>query len=507
MTFDPSSLRELRLHQAASLSDLTSRIAQGEKRIVFQAPTGFGKTLTAAHLIAPYVSAGKRVLFIVPRLSLLDQSVEAIGAEGYDDHIGVIQGQHYLTDHKKLVQIASHQTLTRRNKLPQFDMIIIDEAHMSSKALRKFVESYPDIPVVGFTATPWRPGMGKEYSQLIIAATTQSLIDQGYLTPSRVFAPVTLDLTGVKTTAGDYNQQQLAQAVNKRSIVGDIVKHYKLLGEDRQALAFCVDRAHAKSVQDAFIADGIDAEYIDCFTSPADRQTIISDFKAGKTRILCNVGVLTTGFDYPAVGCVIDAAPTKSPTLHVQKIGRGIRTAPGKTDAIILDHANNSMTLGLVNEIKRDWLCDGDPESRKARKQNKKDPEPRLCPSCRTVVSNTRRECPTCGHEFFRLTSVEQVDGLLGLFGRNGAQAAVNRSSMLPDPAQFYAEMQGIAIERAYKPGWAAVQFKERFGDWPNDPAVRNVGPAEPSLASRNWIRSKQIAWAKFQAKGRKIRL
>jgi DNA repair protein RadD len=500
-TYNRAHLRPLRDYQAVTVEKVQEALKEGVKRIMVQGPCGFGKTLTAAHLMADYVEAGKRVCFVAPRLTLIDQSVDAFGAEGYYEHIGVIQGQHPMTNYRRLLQVASLQTLTRR-ELPKIDMFIVDEAHMTSDAFLKLVASNPDTPFIGLSATPWRAGLGLAYEKLIVAETTQGLIDRGFLTPSRTFAPVKApDLTGVRVLGtGEYNQGQLAAAVNKREIVGDIIKHWLSLGENRQTICFCVDRAHAKHVQERFEEAGVPTAYVDCFTDAMDRRDIVKGFRNGDIRIICNVGVLTTGFDAPEASCMIDAAPTKSMILHVQKTGRVLRTAQGKTDALILDHAGNTVALGLVNEIRREWMCDGSEES-KAKRQANDEPKPRTCPECKTVVPKIHLECPHCGHKFYATTQVVHRDEALVEMGKREARREEQRI-IADSKREFFGELKYICQQRGYKDGWAAVKYRERFGVWPNDPEVRHAPMKAPSLATANWIRSKAIAYAKQMGRG-----
>ena len=171
----------LRPHQTRLLDQLDAAIGEGCKRIVAQAPTGFGKTIVAAHRLRLLQDAGKRAIFTVPALSLIDQSVEKLYAEGVKD-VGVIQANHLMTDYARPIQVASVQTLQRR-EVPDADEIIIDEVHRWYQFYPKLLADprFADVPIIGLTATPWTKGLGKHFERLIIGATTQELIDDGYL--------------------------------------------------------------------------------------------------------------------------------------------------------------------------------------------------------------------------------------------------------------------------------------------------------------------------------------
>ena len=186
----------LRPHQARLLDQLDAVIAAGCNRVIAQAPTGFGKTIVAATRLKRIQDAGKRAIFIVPALSLIDQSIEKLYAEGVRD-VGVIQANHLMTNYARPIQVASVQTLQRR-AVPDVDEIIIDEVHRWYQFYPKLLGGprFSDVPIIGITATPWTKGLGKHFDTLLVGATTRELMDAGYLAPFRAFAPASPDLTG-----------------------------------------------------------------------------------------------------------------------------------------------------------------------------------------------------------------------------------------------------------------------------------------------------------------------
>jgi DNA repair protein RadD len=188
---------------------------------MLQAPTGFGKTLTAAHIIRRALAKGKRATFVLPAISLIDQTAAAFEAEGIDC-IGVMQSIHERTDRSQPVQVCSVQTLARR-KRPDVDLVIVDEAHQLHKEIFKWMADRPNMIFIGMSATPRSRGLGQYWDDLIVAATTRDLIDRGYLSKFVVFAPSEPDLAGVRTVAGDFHEGELAEACDKPKLVGDIV--------------------------------------------------------------------------------------------------------------------------------------------------------------------------------------------------------------------------------------------------------------------------------------------
>ena len=288
-----------------------------------------------------------------------------------------MQGQHPLTDGEQPVQIISAQTLFRRAR-PQVDLGLIDEGHETHKSTLQWITDpeWARVPFIGLSATPWSRGLGRYFDDLIIAATTADLIRDKFLSPFLAFAPSEPDLSAVRTVAGDYQQDELGEAMDRPKLVGDIVKTWITRGEDRQTFCFCVNRTHERHITECFVEAGVAAEYMDSTTPREQRNEVFARFRSGATRIICNVGVLTTGIDLD-VRCIIDAKPTKSRILHVQTIGRGLRTAPGKDRLLILDHAGNSLRLGTVDAIGQEHLDDGKerPASARARGKSRTAPQ------------------------------------------------------------------------------------------------------------------------------------
>ncbi len=355
----PGQLRPLRPYQERALADTRSAHASGKKRPMVQLPTGSGKTLLAAHIVRGALGKGRRVAFVVPALSLIDQTVAAFEAVGIHA-VGVMQGCHERTDFDQPVQVCSAQTLARRKK-PNVDLVIVDEAHLMFKAILKWMAepAMARVPFIGLSATPWSKGLGKHFDHVIVAASTRQLIEAGYLAPFKAFAPSDVDLSGVSTVAGDFHEGQLGAAMDRPQLVGGVVQTWLRLGDGRPTICFCVNRKHAQHICERFIEAGVAASYVDGETSREDREAVFERFRSGETRIIVNVAVLTAGVDFPNASCIIDARPTKSRMRFVQSLGRGLRTAPGKTDCLILDHAGNHLRLGMVTDIHQDCLDDG----------------------------------------------------------------------------------------------------------------------------------------------------
>jgi DNA repair protein RadD len=479
----------LRPQQIHLLEELDRAIKAGDRRIMVQAPTGFGKTIVAAAIADKALSDSKRAIFTVPALSLIDQTVERFYSHGVRD-VGVIQADHILTNYARPIQVASVQTLQRRF-IPSADLVMIDEAHRWYEFYGKWLNDpeWSDVPFIGLSATPWTRGLGKYFDRLIIASTTEELIEAGYLSKFRVFAPSSPDLTKVRTIAGDYHDGDLSEAMDKSALVADVVETWIIRGRGRPTLCFAVDRTHAKHLQQKFIARGVTAEYIDAYTPALERAAIAKRFHAGEVEIVCNVGCLTTGIDWD-VRCIILARPTKSQMLFVQMIGRGLRTADGKDDCLVLDHSDNHLRLGFVTDIHHEKLDDG--RERQKAEPKPKEALPKKCPKCTFLKPPKMPTCPACGFKPEPKCQIVNKKGELVEFAARGT------SKPTVEQVQFFRELKHIAASRSYQRGWIAHKYKEKFGDWPM--GLDHFTGLPPSQATLGWIKSKQIAYAK--AKG-----
>ncbi|NBV62746.1 MAG: DEAD/DEAH box helicase, partial [Rhodobacteraceae bacterium] len=310
---------------------------QGAKAPLLCLPTGGGKTVILATIAAQAAARGRHVLILVHRRELIHQTASKLAWAGLDH--GIIAAGHPASDYA--VQIASVQTLVRR--LSRMDwaptLVIIDEAHHAAAgSWRQILNHWPDAYRLGVTATPCRLdgcGLRSTFDAMVMGPSVADLIFTGYLSPARIYAPpVVADLTGVRTRAGDYANDQAAAAMDRPTVTGDAISHYQRLAVGQQAIAFCCNVKHAVSVCDAFKTAGIAAELL--LGGTQDRDQVVADFAAHRTRVLVTVDVVSEGFDVPAASCAILLRPTQSLGLYLQQVGRVLRPAPGKDAAIIL---------------------------------------------------------------------------------------------------------------------------------------------------------------------------
>jgi len=475
--------KQLRPHQQEAIDRLWLQAKRGSKRIVLQAPTGFGKTLTAAKIIERALSKKNRVLFTVPRLSLVSQAVADFEAEGIH-HIGVMQADHPRTDPSAPVQVASIQTLNMRlASVEQPQLVIVDECHEDFKVINKMMASWPSL-FIGLSATPWRQGMGLQWEVLVQTKPISWLIEHGFLSKFTVFAPDVPDLSDVEVRAGEYVESALEQVMGEAKILGNVVQTWLAKGENRPTLVFGVNRAHAGKLRDQFESAGVAAAYVDCETDPIHRAEIGRKFRNGEYKVACSVRTLTTGIDWP-VSCIVDAAPTKSEMLHVQKCGRGLRINPGTEDCLFLDHAGNALRLGLVTDINHDEL-DKTPKGQKSKPVKLKLPKP--CHSCEVLF--TGRKCPACGAERKPPSGyIETAEGELVAIGQ-----ARFRAPTREEKQRFWSMALWLDCERGKGGKLAKGLYRGKFGVWPKD--LYDI-PLRPDQSFWNYEKANRIAYAK----------
>jgi DNA repair protein RadD len=495
-------MTELRVYQNDVLAEVDQVIGAGKRRPIVVAPTGAGKTIIAAAIIKAAVSKTQRVLVLAHTREIIKQTSEKLFA--HEIPHGIIQAG-FMTRPDESVQVASVQTLwaramrTNRMELPAADLLIVDEAHhCPANTYRKIVDAYPGAVLIGLTATPCRGdgrGLGCIFDTIIECPQVAELIVQKYLVKTRVYAPAEPDLRGVETRQGDYVESQLADRLDRAGLIGDIVTHWHKHSERRKTVCFAVNVAHSLHIRDEFIRSGVRAEHVDGGIPKPERDAVLARLASGKTEIVTNCMVLTEGWDMPEVSCCILARPTRKMGLYRQMVGRVLRPAPGKVNAIVLDHSGAVFRHGFV-EDRVDWTLD--PEKRSE--------SPTHAARLRSGYSSRLLECTQCGS--IRIAGEAcQHCGFLPqrppkaiVFG-DGDLALVDRKSRtaeaLSDPGErvkWHAMLTWIAGERGYKSGWISHKYREKFGTWP---ATRYVAPIKPSPEVLAWVRSRAIAYAK----------
>lgn len=402
----------LRDYQSDGLERIRESYRTGHRAPLFFAPCGAGKTLMFAHMCAGAVARGKKVLLLAHRTELVDQISDALTAEGCE-HSYIAAGYPYRADSS--VYVASVFTAVQRLDWFQPDLIILDEAHhaIPRTTWGRVVAAYPNARVLGVTATPCRlsgEGLDDIFDDLILGPTHEELIQQGYLTPCRIYAPPTIDTDGLHTRAGDYINRELIERIDTPRITGDCVAHYERISPGARAIVFDVSVDAARKRAAAFRSAGHAAECIDGETPREVRAMAVADFRAGRIKVLVSVDLVSEGFDLPAIEVGISLRPTQSLGLWLQQSGRVLRPSEGKKVAIFLDHAGNTLRHGLPTET-RSWSLAGAVANAHVHEPRR---SLRTCPTCYAVSPGGAVVCRSCGNTFPReARQVSEVSGSL----------------------------------------------------------------------------------------------
>ena len=473
------------------------------------APTGSGKTGLAAFIADGFVSRGMRVLFVAPFTVLINQTSRRFVEYGLpEDEISFIWRNHPSYDPALKIQIASADTLIRREFPDNIDLLIIDEAHLRRKQIlieinRLVTET--NVKVIGLSGTPFSPFLGNYYSRLIKPTTIGELIQRGDLSGYEFYAPSKPDLKGVKTTVSaefgsDYNETQLAEIMCGADLVGDIVDNWLQNGRDLPTVAFCVNVAHANYVTIQFNKVGINAEVMVAETPHEERQLIIHRFEMGATKIIVSVGVLVAGFDSDA-RCVIYARPTKSEIRWLQALGRGLRTAPGKESCLVFDHSGTVHRLGFPDSIEYNELpskSDGMKDSASREAEERTEKLPKECTECHFMKPAGVYVCPKCGFKPLVGQDVD-TDTQRGLKKLGKGKRVFTQSDKQAwwSQIKFY-QRQRSSMGKPVSDGWCSHTFHDKFSEWPNG---LSDFPMEITPEVNSYIKHKRISFAKGREK------
>jgi superfamily II DNA or RNA helicase len=444
---------DLRPYQSDLIDRIAKDFADGIQRVCAVAPCGAGKTVMVGWMAAKTAMVGRRVLFLVHRRELIDQSDRTFTAMGIRH--GIISAN-TVPDYSAPVQIGSVQTVSRRlDRIGHYDFLITDECHhVTAGTYRSIIGAYPEAAVLGVTATPARldgNGLGDVFDDLLIGPSVDFLIGQGSLCKYQYYAPPSkADYKSVHIRFGDYVKSELEAAVDDDALVGDIIKNYQKLAPGRQAVCYCVSREHSERTAAQFRAAGIPACHVDGETPKNLRDQIIDDFRTKKIKILCNVDLLGEGFDVPGMDAVILARPTASLTLFIQQSMRPLRPDPDNPDkvAVIIDHVGNCFRHGLPN-MEHNWTLET-----KQKKHRPKQVPLHQCPDCYQVWEGSSRTCPYCGYcPPIAGREVKERDGSLAkidaveILEKKRKRQEVGR-------ARSRADLERIALQRGYRMGW-----------------------------------------------------
>jgi len=447
-------------YQEKALENILKAYREGYKAPILVAPCAAGKTVIFSEIARRALIKGNRVIIIVHRAELLRQTVKTL--DEFNIKCGLITSGKPMQQNYK-IQVASIQSLVLRlDKVTRPTLIIFDECHHAvASTYIKVINYFSGVKLLGVTATPCRTsgeGLNKVFDKMIIGATAEELMVAGRICRPVYYAPPQVaNLENLKIVAGDYDKKEAEKRVNKPTVTGDAIAHYKKICPNSRAVAFCVSRKHADSVAQQFREAGIPSQSIDGTLKEFERRQRIADLECGKIKVLTSCELISEGLDVPIVDTSIMLRPTQSLAVWIQQAGRALRKSEGKTHATILDHVGNIFKHGAVEQI-NDWSLEGI-----KRKKNPEADNPirmRRCKKCFIVIPVHKMKCEECG------TDVEITERELKYKEAELQQIELEKLKVEKrrevGQARSYAALLQIEKERGYKSGWAYMVYKNR---------------------------------------------
>lgn len=486
----------LRPYQERSLNALREGFRDGHSSQILYMPTGAGKTESAISLLVATANAGNSAAMVLDRRVLVDQTSARL--EKYNIEHGVLMAGHWRYKSYEKIQICSTQTLEARGAFPGLKLLIVDEAHTIRKSVSDFIKN-SGVKTIGLTASPFTKGLGSIYTNVISEITTRDLVNEASLVPLKVFISKEIDMTGAKKVAGEWSQSEATERGIR--ITGDVVtewakKTHQIFGKPEKTIVFCAGVAHGADLQDKFAQAGYNFVSLSYQDDDEFKAEAIKEFSKEDSSIhgLIATDILTKGFDVPDVKIGISARPfTKSLSSHVQQMGRVMRPCFGKEFALWLDHSGNYL------RFKEDWeelyrhgvsiLDDGKEKPKK--EPTKAEKESSKCPKCSHLWPHRTDICPCCGYVKQKKNDVIVKSGELVELGDTLKKEADYRRSF------FHQLLTYQDSKPHYKPSWARVKYREKFGEWP-----RFAEGREPLTGVvSDWIKSRFIKFANRKSK------
>lgn len=429
----------LRPYQLQAISDLRHAYATGHHAPVLVANCGWGKSVTAAELAKLSIEKGNRVLVLAHRIELVEQ------LQGTFDGWGVPNDKCDIM----MVQSATH----RLDRMPEYGFIITDEFHHgTANTYRRIYDHYPGVPRLGLTATPRRTngqGLADVADCIVQSVSVEWLIKHHYLAPYEYYAPAHMvDADRLRTVRGDYDQSDTVAQLDKPKIYGDVIRQYQKYADGKQTIVFAASVEHSKRVCEAFKAAGYTSAHLDGKMPKNERKAVMDRFRRGEVQILTNYEIISEGLSVDGCECCILLRPTQSLILFLQSSQRCMRYAPGKT-AVILDMVGNYRRHGLPSD-EHEWNLDG--TARRTRSKEQNTVKARTCENCFRTYAGAGRICPYCQHDNGKTRAELEADERAELERVQAAERKQKRMEV--GRAQTREELERIAKERGYKPGW-----------------------------------------------------
>jgi DNA repair protein RadD len=422
----------LRPYQSASIEALYSYFATHDGNPLIVLPTGAGKSLTLAGFIRGAIESypTTRIVVLTHVKELIEQDAKAIIRYWNDAPIGIWSAGVGLKQKAQITVAGIQSVHTLPTKFAGTDLVIVDEAHliprnadtMYGRFLAALRKHNPALKVIGLTATHYRmdsglltDGENRIFTDIAYEAHVGDLIKEGYLCPLVAKNGATkADLTDVHTRGGEFVAKELQHAMDKANLIHGALDEVAKYAHDRKhVLGFCAGVEHAMHCAEAARARGWTAGYISGDMTPTERDRVLADFSSGRIRFLFNAMLLTTGYDFPGIDCIVMLRPTKSTGLYVQIMGRGLRnvyavgydltTMEGRLAAISNGPKPNCLVLDFAGNVERHGPIDQIKVKKKRGKGEGVSVAPvKECPGCHELLHTSVMICPQCGHEWQR---------------------------------------------------------------------------------------------------------
>lgn len=440
-------------YQTQLVNDARKELLKGNKSVLLVSPAGSGKSVVIAEIARLTTVKGGHVLFMVHRKELIDQIKESFIENDVDLNSCTI--------------MTVGRIKNRLDILPKPSLIITDETHHSlAKTYRDIYDFYSDVPRLGFTATPWRlngKGFKEIYDSMVLGKQVQWLIDNNRLADYKLIAPPFVNSKMLKKGSnGDYTTKSIDEALDS-GIFGDTIKTWNEYAKDQQTIVYCHSVEFSKRVADLFNSNGISAAHADSNTPEKTRDGIMQRFKTGEIKVLCNVDLISEGFNVPDCSCVIMLRPTASLVLYIQQSMRCMRFKPGK-QAIIIDQVNNWKKHGLPSQD-RHWSLEDRFKGNKKNNETSRNLAIKQCPKCFQILKANIEKCtnPNCGYSFEKKRKLKHIDSELVEVDKNDFHIKANYLlNKHPSELNTLEELKQFAKLRNYKNGWIYYQQKER---------------------------------------------
>lgn len=415
MTVAQSMPLTLRPYQADAVDAVYDYLRTRDDNPCVVIPTAGGKTPCLATICKDAVQQWDgRVLILAHVKELLEQAADKLQAICPEIWFGIYSAGLKRRDTDHPVIIAGIQSVYKRAcELDAFDLIIVDEAHLIPPAgssgdgmYRQFLADMkvinPNVRVIGMTATPYRMKSGSIcgpeddgffLNHVCYEIGVKELIRDGYLCPLITKAGRhKVDTENLHVRAGEFIASEVEDLMDNDFLVKSACSEIIQQTAERQAcLIFASGVTHGKHIQSELEKNhGVECGFVDGSTPSLFRDEVLQRFRAGDLKYLCNVNVLTTGFDAPKIDCVALVRPTLSPGLFYQMVGRGFRLHPGKQNCLVLDFGGNVIRHGPVDQI----------QIEEKKSKTKGEAPAKECPKCQSVVGAGYARCPDCGYEF-----------------------------------------------------------------------------------------------------------